>query len=177
MRTMKRDTPLVWPREYDGVLVTPHFPRLVRYAMHDRRIAVRFYVARASPHAAFVTTDCPKGGDPFVVMYCEHAIGNVDDIPATIYLAHELGHHESWLRGDTSDEFEELMTWRPHTVYEAPASLERSVREQVLEEEVRAWRYGREILTAALPDFSALDEYDRRTKENLAGYRTGLLLD
>ncbi len=177
MRLMKRQTPLVWPQGFDHLLVTEHFPRLVRHAMEERRIAVRFYVACASPHAAFVTTECPKGGDPFVVMYCEQSVGNVDDIPATIYLAHELGHHESWLRGDTSDEFEELMTWRPHTVYEAPATLPRSMREEVMLEEVRAWRYGREILIASLPEFAALDEYDRRTKENLAGYRAGLLLD
>lgn len=177
MRTMKRETPLAWPQAYSDVLVTEHFPRLVRHAMEERRIAVRFFVACASPHAAFVTSDCPKGGDPFVVMYCEKSIGNIEDVPATIYLAHELGHHESWLRGDTSDAFEELMTWRPHTVYEAPATLARSMREEILAEEERAWRYGREILIAALPTFTELDEYDRRTKENLAGYRAGLLLE
>jgi hypothetical protein len=177
MRTMKRETPLAWPQAYQALLATEYFPRLVQHAMHSRRIAVRFYVACTSPHAAFVTTDCPKGEDPFVAIYCERCVGNIDDLPATIYLAHELGHHESWLRGDTSDEFEELMTWKPHTVYEAPATLDRAIREEVLAEEVRAWRYGREILIRVLPHFPALEDYDRFTKENLSGYRTGLLLD
>ena len=177
MRMMKRATPLAWPQGFDTILATEHFPRLVRHAMEERRIAVRFYVAGASPHAAFVTTECPKGEDPFVVMYCARFIGNIDDIPATIYLAHELGHHESWLRGDTSDAFEELMTYKPHTVYEAPATLDRSIREEVLAEEMRAWRYGRRVLAATLPTFDALDEFDRLAFQNLAGYRTGLLLD
>jgi hypothetical protein len=174
---MKRQEAIPWPAAYAAVLVTEHFPHLVRHAMEERRIAVRFFIASASPHAAFVTSECPTGSDPFVVMYCDGSIGNIEDVSATIYLAHELGHHESWLRGDTSDAFEELMTWRPHTVYEAPASLERAIREEVLAEEERAWRYGREILRAALPSFTAYDEYDRRTQENLAGYRAGLLLE
>jgi hypothetical protein len=173
---MKRETPLAWPQAYEALLATEYFPRLVHHALQQRRIAVRFYVASASPHAAFVTTDCPKGEDPFVAMYCERSVGNIDDFPATIYLAHELGHHESWLRGDTSDEFEELMTWKPHTVYEAPATLDRAIREEVLAEEVRAWRYGREILLHVIPRFPALEQYDRFTAENLEGYRRGLLL-
>jgi hypothetical protein len=176
MRTMKREKPLAWPQAYQALLVTEYFPRLVRHAMHDRRIEVRFYVSCTTPHAAFVTTECPKGEDPFVAMYCERSIGNIDDVPATIYLAHELGHHESWLKGDTSDAFEELMTWKPHTVYDAPATLDRSIREEVLAEEERAWRYGREILAAALPQFPALADYDRFAKQNLIGYRAGLLL-
>src|SRR5690606_3265882 len=51
MRTMKRDRPLEFPRAYETLLVTEHFPRLVRHAMAARRIAVRFYVASVSPHA------------------------------------------------------------------------------------------------------------------------------
>jgi hypothetical protein len=176
MRRMKREKPLAWPEAYQTLLVTEWFPQIVRHAMHDRRIDVRFYVAPASSHAAFVTSECPKGSDPFVAVYCERCVGNIDDIPSTIYLSHELGHHESWLRGDTSDAFEELMTWRPHTVYEAPATLPRSIREEVLAEEERAWRYGREILAALLPSFPGLKDYARYTSENLAGYRTGLLL-
>lgn len=176
MRTMKRDTPLPFPREYETLLVTPHFPRLVRHAMVQRRIAVRFYVAAASPHAVFVTSEVPKGEDPFVAVYCEKTAGNVEDVPATIYLAHELGHHESWLRGDTSEELEELMTSRPRSVYERPETLDRAIREEILEEEQRAWRYGRRILEAVLPSFPALDAYDRFTVENVAGYRAGLLL-
>src|SRR5262249_27031385 len=100
MRLMKRQVPLQFPRAYESLLVTEHFPRLVRHGMVDRRIEVRFYVASVSPHAVFVTSDCPNGRDPFVVVYCETSVGNVEDVPATIYLAHELGHHESWLRGD-----------------------------------------------------------------------------
>lgn len=176
MRTMKRETPLVWPETYQTLLVTTHFPLLVRHAMHERRIAVRFYVASGSPHAVFVTSDCPKGEDPFIAIYCERDIGNIEDVPATIYLAHELGHHESWLRGETSDAFEDLMTTRPRTVYERPETLERSIREEVLAEEQRAWSYGRAILASVLPRFPALTEYDRVTRENVRGYRTGLLL-
>ncbi len=177
MRTMKRDRPLAWPAAYQAMLVTEHFPELVRHAMGERRIAVRFYVARAAPHAVFVTTDCPKGDDPFVAIYCAHAAGRVEDVPATIFLAHELGHHESWLRGDTSEAFEDLMTARPRTVYEEPHTLSRAVREEVLAEEQRAWRYGREILAAVLPRFPALTDFDRCSRENLEGYRKGLLLD
>jgi hypothetical protein len=176
MRTMKRETGLAWPQAYQALLVTENFPRLVWHAMHERRIDVRFYVAPATSHAAFVTTECPRGGDPFVAVYCERNVGNIDDVPATIYLAHELGHHESWLRGDTSDAFEELMTWKPHTVYEAPATLDRSIREEVLAEEERAWRYGREILGRVLPGFPGLKDYPRYATENLDGYRKGLLL-
>ena len=176
MRTMKRETPLAWPQNYQTQLVTKHFPLLVRHAMHERRIAVRFYVASVSPHAVFVTSDCPKREDPFVAFYCERSIGNIEDVPATIYLAHELGHHESWLRGDTSDAFEDLMTTRPRTVYERPETLDRSIREEVLAEEQRAWSYGRKILASVLPRFPALTEYDRFTRENVDGYRTGLLL-
>ncbi|MBX3219335.1 MAG: hypothetical protein KF795_02375 [Labilithrix sp.] len=176
MRTMKRDKPLAWPATYQALLVTEHFPRLVRHAMHERRIAVRFYVAPATPHAVFVTTDCPKGEDPFVAIYCERAAGNVDDVPATIFLAHELGHHESWLRGETSEAFEDLMTSTPRTVYEQPQTLARAMREEIVAEEERAWRYGRTILRAVLPCFPALTDYDRFSRENVAGYRTGLLL-
>ncbi len=177
MRTMKRDKPLGFPRAYEMLLVTKHFPSLVRHAMFERRIAVRFYVASVSPHAVFVTTDCPKGEDPFIAVYCERSVGNVEDVPATIYLAHELGHHESWLRGDTSEELEDLMTSKPRAVYEKPESLDRALREQVLAEEERAWRYGRRILEAVLPSFPALDAYGRFAEENIAGYRSGLLLE
>jgi len=173
---MKRDKPLDFPREYETLLVTEHFPRLVRHAMLERRIAVRFYVASVSPHAVFVTSECPKGNDPFVAVYCERSVGHVEDVPATIYLAHELGHHESWLRGDTSEELEDLMTSRPRSVYERPETLDRAIREEILAEEERAWRYGRGILEAVLPSFPALDAYDRFTKENVEGYRAGLLL-
>ena len=176
MRTMKRDRPLDFPRAYETLLVTKHFPRLVRHAMGERRIAVRFYVASVSPHAVFVTSECPKGDDPFVAVYCEKSVGNVEDVPATIYLAHELGHHESWLRGDTSEELEELMTSHPRSVYEKPETLGRAIREEILEEEKRAWRYGRDILEAVLPSFPALGAYDRFMTENVEGYRSGLLL-
>lgn len=177
MRTMKRDRPLPFPPAYETLLVTEHFPRLVRHAMFERRIAVRFYVASVSPHAVFVTSECPKGDDPFIAVYCERSVGNVEDVPATIYLAHELGHHESWLRGDTSEELEDLMTSKPRAVYEKPETLDRSIREEVLVEEERAWRYGRKILESVIPSFPALDAYDRFATENVAGYRSGLLLD
>jgi hypothetical protein len=176
MRIMKRDKPLPWPESFDAVLKTVNFRRLVQHAMAKRCIAVRFYVASASPHAAFVTSECPRGGDPFVAMYCEDRVDNIDDVPATIYLAHELGHHESWLRGDTSEAFEELMTSMPQTVYAAPETLARSLREEVLAEERRAWRYGRDILAAVIPRFPSLSDYDRLATENVEGYRNGLLL-
>ena len=173
---MKRDRPLPFPPAYETLLVTAHFPQLVRHAMSERRIAVRFYVASVSPHAVFVTSECPKGDDPFVAVYCENQIGNIEDVPATIYLAHELGHHESWLRGDTSEELEDLMTTRPRAVYERPETLDRAIRQEILAEEQRAWRYGRDILEAVLPRFPALAVYDRFTTENVEGYRAGLLL-
>ena len=176
MRTMKRDKPLDFPHAYETLLLTKHFPQLVRHAMAERRIDVRFYVASVSPHAVFVTSECPKGDDPFVAVYCEKRVGHVEDVPGTIYLAHELGHHESWLRGDTSEELEELMTSRPRSVYEHPETLDRAIREEILAEEQRAWRYGRDILATVLPTFPALDAYDRFTTENVEGYRAGLLL-
>lgn len=173
---MKRDKPLEFPHAYEILLATEHFPRLVRHAMSERWIAVRFYVASVSPHAVFVTSECPKGDDPFIAIYCQRSVANIDDVPATIYLAHELGHHESWLRGDTSDELEELMSSKPRAVYEAPEMLDRSIREEILIEERRAWRYGRDILDAVLPSFPAGDAYDRFATENVEGYRSGLLL-
>jgi len=177
MRSMKRDKPLPWPPAYEMMLVTRHFPELVRHAMFERRIAVRFYVAPVAAHAMFVTTDCLKGADPFVAMYCEARVGNIDDIPATILLAHELGHHESWLRGDTSDDFEHLMASTPRAVYDEPETLPRATKDEIVTEEARAWRYGRHILRFALPDFTAWGDYDRIAAESVEGYRIGLGLE
>lgn len=176
MRTMHRKTPIPFPKRYEELFTTRYFPLLLRYAMEVRCIDVQFFCAFATAHAAFVTTDVPNGKDPTIAIYCEKMIGNVLDVDTTIFLAHELGHHESWSRGDTSDALEDLMTFRPAVVYDTPAHVERSMREEVYAEEERAWKYGREILNAVIPDFCAFVRFDELTEENLLGYREGLLL-
>jgi hypothetical protein len=72
-----------------------------------------------------------------------------------ISLAHELGHHESALRG---------LFCKPDD----------TKQEQTFEEEIRAWSFGRAILgKTQYLDWSAFEERERRA---LDGYREGLSL-
>lgn len=172
MLTMNRTEP--WPIDahvYDRVLSLPWFARLFRHAMEARRIQVKFQVHhREHIGGWFDTTACETDGDPSIVIYCPDEWGVFDDIEGTITLAHELGHHESWLRCEVSLAIGAIVD------FEKMASYPRINREEYLEEEARAWRYGREILASVAPDFSAFDSFDRTAAKAIGEYRSGLLL-
>ena len=111
--------------------------------------------------------------DPVILLHCaEGALTIENDLVATITLAHELGHHESWLRSDCADDVYAIMMDDDGNA-DAPEALRRAW----LEEEERAWRYGRALLREVIPDFPAFDLFDRMALDEIdgpAGYRIGL---
>ena len=69
----------------------------------------------------------------------------LDDLFAAVIFAHEMGHHRSWLNGDDTAEYRAHMKAAPEDL---GTHLTESLRLAVMEEEVRAWCYGREDLGA-----------------------------
>lgn len=150
------------------VLNTTWFRILFVHAMTERFLCVRFNDEKPgrAGDAIFETTPGQfDGNDPSVVVYCREWGVIDDDIAATITLAHELGHHESWLRGDAEDE-----------VYAAALDGTDSVtlRQAIFDEEERAWRYGRELLERLAPAFPAFVQFDSASRTAIEGYRVGL---
>lgn len=152
---------------FEDVRRLPLFFALYRHAMRERRIWVATMVDEG--HDFFVPDD---GDDPRVRIRWDEARAVDQELFLTITLAHELGHHESWLRGEYSDELIALLQ-RDEPIYDDPDAIDRSLREQHVEEEARAWRYGREILARVVPDFPAFDEYDRQARVEVDGHRKG----
>src|SRR5687767_9003394 len=136
-RSMKRTDPIEWDDVvWDTLNGTRWFKPLMRHA-HQRCIDVCF---EDGPRAAsrFDTTACtPKTddeeeGDPRIVIACREWAVVVDDVADTSTLAHELGHHESWLRRECANEVYAML-------YDDLANEPRELRQATLDEEERAW--------------------------------------
>lgn len=154
----------------------PLFRALFDHALDARHITVELRVD-AEREAGFLTEHCPDGHDPSVFITAAESIERLDDEIDTILLAHELGHHESWLREEASPEFDEIMAWQAANVRRRPQDFEAAIRIEMLHDEIRAWRYGRAILSGAVPAFDAWVRFDETERECLHGYLRGLLLD
>jgi len=154
----------------------PTFRALFDHALDVRNVDVQLR-AGAETAGLFVTEHCADGHAPHVEVVAPNRQDNLDEVEHTIVLAHELGHHESWLRCETTDDFEELIAHHATKIRERPGDYETAVRLEVIRDEVRAWRHGREILAVAVPTFSAWAAFDEMERVRLHGYLHGLLLD
>ncbi len=170
-RTMKRTEPITGG-PYRDRQFPPLFHELREHALMVHRIRVEFF-AGSNTYFRFVTEYVPGGHDPLIAIDTPERVCNVDptrDAEHAAALAHELGHHESWLREETSEAFEELMTYKAQALYDDTANIDPALLDEVLAEEERAWGYGREILGAAVPAFDAWEQYDALAREAIDGY-------
>ncbi|HSO33811.1 MAG TPA: hypothetical protein VLT33_14865 [Labilithrix sp.] len=159
-----------------GHLVMPAmFKTLFDHALDKRLIDVD--IARGEARSAmFVTEMVPEGGQPYIRVIMPGRTDAFDEVADTIHLAHELGHHESWLREDCSEELDELMEWQASTFVTCPQKHSAELRLEVFHEEVRAWVYGRAILSAAAPAFVDWPLFESTRLDALGGYLAGMML-
>jgi hypothetical protein len=80
-------------------------------------------------------------------------------------LAHEFGHYRSFERGQRTPAYDRALAIFQKRI---EGELDRTGRLLILEEERRAWRYGRAELEEL--GFCALEALDRRAEESLALY-------
>lgn len=185
-RKLRRTEPIIVDLEtdtgYEDVAKTRWFRRLFQHALQVRRIDVRTPKAEgdelddgeiAGDFCVRTEENDDPEQDPVILLHCaDGALTTQTDVMATITLAHELGHHESWLQGDCIDDVYTIMMDDDGNA-DAPEELRRAW----LEEEERAWRYGRAILREAIPEFPASDLFDRTAIDAIEGpdgYRRGL---
>lgn len=164
---------------YDDVAKTRWFRRLFQHALQVRRIDVRTPAAEgdeldeeeiSGDFCVRTEENADAEQDPVTLLHCANGTLSVEtDVMATITLAHELGHHESWLRGDCVDDVCAIMMDDDSNA-DAPEELRRAW----LEEEERARRYGRARLREVIPEFPAFDLFDRAAVDAIDGYRCGL---
>lgn len=100
----------------------------------------------------------------------EVAEASTDPLEELIILAHEFGHHESWLAGH-----------RPPLSGKSMLTDERLADpEAAYAEEVRAWHYARQILAGLEPEgpaqFDAWDTFASIELASLFSYQSGLSL-
>lgn len=169
---MHQSEPHWWDEDdrRDIIRTTRWFHVLMRHALEVRRIKVILHPEERG--ALFVTGDWPAE-DPTIIIPSNDWDTIPSDIIGTCTLAHELGHHESFLTGEYTDELISLAA--SDDLYERPDRVDRALREAMLEEERRAWRYGREIAASLLADFP-FDVFDRERNKSIEGYRRGYRL-
>lgn len=174
---MRRTEPIVVELDsevgYEDVAKTRWFRRLFQHALQERRIDVRTPAAEgdeldegeiSGSFCIRTEEDDDPDQDPVILLHCaDGALAIENDLVATITLAHELGHHESWLRGDCVDDVYAIMMDDDGNA-DAPEALRRAW----LEEEERAWHYGRALLREVIPDFPAFDLFDPNNDQLLA---------
>ena len=143
----------ITPEETDGVIVTGH--RRTVFGVRDPLRAGVLVLDDGETKAAIVTLDTIGAWDDMVKL-AEGADGPIGE---TCTLAHELGHHCSWVAGTYVQGIRctrgrSAASMRPHYA-----------------EEVRAWAYGRLMLSAL--GFRQMDPLLREEEAALRGYRRG----
>lgn len=154
----------------------PLFKALFDHALDVEHIDVD--IRRTNVRGALFSTEpCDGGLDPFISVGHPERVGNFDDVVDTIHLAHELGHHKSWLLEEASEELEDVMMYAAEAFRSHPERYEHSLRLEAYEDEARAWLHARAILEVAVGAFDEWDRFEREQVSALEGYRNGLRLN
>jgi hypothetical protein len=138
------------------------------------QVIVRYWLPQSAPHANTAGWFSARGfhGDqPHLGIIRERVPGtgrepdprSGDEL---FTLAHEGGHAESWRRGERPAGSYEQDVDRPPTDWQ---SFPEEAKRTILDEEARAWRYGREAL--AREGFDDWAAFDAAESAGLARYR------
>ena len=151
------------------VTLPPMLKALRGWAMRAKRLKIE--LLGHGELAQYCTEPTLDGGEPFI-MIGAHAHAH-DDIESTCALAHELGHHESRLRGEWPGWYERETAERAAAILVDVGYWQDDRWGAFLAQECRAWELGRELLRVGCPQFDDWDRYEEIASRSVGTYVEG----